>query len=493
MTVSFFFCFAAQVAQADRMTKIRPDLRRRANRFSEEVFPALRSTGSGGSGGGGGGSGARRRQQAASSIVPGSGGSVAGEGWGDGEGLVGAGLGDVQLAWDFVTASEESQLGVLSAMRETSRAWLDAALSAQWAAPTLPVPVPPPRRRLRDVAAVESEGDADADSENERGQGGGDGGNGGKTSPARSGSRKGRGNGDGNGDGGREHRRRTTSDDGQLPPAVPLYRVVKVEQAADYSSRGDGTNDDSEHHPAIVRTVWGRMRVPAFVAASARGTGLLGGWETADENSGIGGGRGASSAAGGAQQSSKSRKSQATLEAGFVVRIPRCVAAGEKKPAAVVQYGHGLFGDRSEVEDGFLDVMAERGAWVLVAADWRGMSRVDLTVVARALVSRPELLLSGTAEDLMQVHYAREREEHFFFLVFFLWLGGMGGVCRHSKDGLLAATGDVQKHFVFFFFPVLLWSLVVRSSSDSSPLHPIRSYFHLQVCFTLLSFPPSMC
>eukprot|EP00903_Cladosiphon_okamuranus_P006432 g6293.t1 len=377
-----------EAAQADRMTKIRPDLRRRANRFNEEVFPVLRSTGLGGGSGSGSGSGSgdvRRRQQAVHINSPNSGGrGVAGEGWGDGEGLVGAGLGDVQLAWDFVTASEASQLGLLGAMRDISTAWLDAALSSAERSST-----PSPPRHLLDLAASEGEEGVGAESESDRGQGGG------VRSMARSGSRGKSGSGGGNSsDGGREQRRRrTASDSGQLLPAAaaPPYRVVKVEQSADHGDDGD---DYSEHHPAIARTVWARMRVPAFVSASARGIGLVGGWETVDDDSGDG--RGESGAG------TKQPKSQATLEVGFVVRVPRCVATGKKKPTALVQYGHGLFGDRSEVLDGFLDIMAERGGWVMVAADWRGLSQVDITVMARALVSRPELLFSGIPEDLMQ-------------------------------------------------------------------------------------------
>ncbi|CAM9371971.1 unnamed protein product [Pylaiella littoralis] len=409
-----------EAAQADRMTKVRPDLRLRANRFSAEVFPALRNIGlgsgsgvddyggvssaaaaaavapppSGHAGAGGAGDGSasssspsgksaggignetgpgarrirRRRQQAVyGNRVAG----VAGEGWGVGEGLVGAGLGDVQLAWDFVTASEESQLGVLRAMGETSKAWLDAALLAGSAAAV----VPPPRRRQlwENIVAMDGEG----------------GSTGGSAVGDNDGDSNDSGSDSGSDDRAENQRRRRTTSNNEAPAAssAPLYRVVKVEEFGDYKNTNDGDGaggDDGDddaaaggdresgsnaEHPAIVRAVWGRMRVPAFVSPFSRGTGL---------------------------------QRLTTLEAGFVVRVPRCVALGEKKPSAVVQYGHGLFGDRSEMEDGFLDVMAERGAWVLVAADWRGMSRIDLAVVARALVSRPELLLEGTPEDLMQ-------------------------------------------------------------------------------------------
>ncbi|CAM9965004.1 unnamed protein product [Choristocarpus tenellus] len=86
-----------------------------------------------------------------------------------------------------------------------------------------------------------------------------------------------------------------------------------------------------------------------------------------------------------------------------MVLVPRCVVTGERVAAAVVQYGHGLFGDRSEIRDGFLGKLAEEGAWVLVSVDWRGMGRLDLPVVARALMARPEMLFGGIAEEMMQV------------------------------------------------------------------------------------------
>ena len=363
---------------------------------------------------------------------------MAGEGWGDGEGLVGAGLGDVQLAWDFVTASEDSQLGTLRAMRESSMSRLDAVLSAEWEAPASPVPVPPARRRrLRSLDAAAADGDVEhfrgKDNYRDRESGGDENGSSRKSGgrEARSGRDTG-GGGGGDGDGEGDDRRRTAAPDeeGSLPPAVPLYRVVKVEQSAGYSNGDGGDNgaaDDAagDHfnteHPAIVRTVWGRMRVPAFVSPSARGAGLVGGWEAAAASAAA-----PDSSGGGTEQEGQDTTAAAaaaatatatatTLEAGFVVRVPRCVALGRRRPSAVVQYGHGLFGDRSEVEDGFLDLLAERGAWVLVAADWRGMSRIDLTVVARGLVSRPELLVSGTAEDLMQVGGAGVLFLSFFF------------------------------------------------------------------------------
>ncbi|CAM9882608.1 unnamed protein product, partial [Ectocarpus fasciculatus] len=421
-----------EASQADRMTKVHPDLRRRADRFSREIFPALRNTGLGGLSPGGstralsdgvaddgdggsvsppavdtlssnGGGGGRGGEGSGSGAAPGgrrakrrraagTAAAVAGEGWGEGEGLVGAGLGDVQLAWDFVTASEGGQLGVLRSMREASKDWLEAALASS----PEPTSATPPRH-LREVVGPGGGIPVGVVGHRDNGDRGGFSG------------RDGGGSGKGGGGGRRRRRRRVTSN-GQQQPAAALYRVVSVEESTDYDGGGDdggggggGSSSGSggvfnAEHPAIVRTVWGRLRVPAFTSPSSRGTGLKTTPTTAttassssnNNNNNNNNNNGAATSAG------------ATLEVGFVVRVPRCVALGRKRPAALVQYGHGLFGDRAEVEDGFLDLMAERGAWVLVAADWRGMSRIDLTVVARALVSAPELLLSGTPEDLMQ-------------------------------------------------------------------------------------------
>ncbi|CAM9145755.1 unnamed protein product [Scytosiphon promiscuus] len=308
-------------------------------------------------------------------------------------------------------------------MRESSRAWLDDSLPAEAPRPSpSPAATPPRHRRLGDPAAGVDGGGTDEgrgarDSGSGRdsgvhassvggGSGGGGGGGGGSSEenlPGRGSSGK-----SSSGEGGhprQRQRRRALSG-----KATPLYRVVKVEESGDYGS-GGGTGDESDNrsdgeagftheHPAIVRTVWGRMRVPSFVPPFARGAGLalgsLPNTDTAAAASDNDRGDGGRTAPGTAPDT------MATLEVGFVVRVPRCVAFGGQRPSAVVQYGHGLFGDRAEVEDGFLDILAERAGWVLVAADWRGMSRLDLVVVARALVATPELLLSGTPEDLMQ-------------------------------------------------------------------------------------------
>lgn len=51
---------------------------------------------------------------------------------------------------------------------------------------------------------------------------------------------------------------------------------------------------------------------------------------------------------------------QGTMRATFEILIPRSVVGANAKPARVVQYGHGLFGDKSEVETGYLGEDADR-------------------------------------------------------------------------------------------------------------------------------------
>ena len=78
---------------------------------------------------------------------------------------------------------------------------------------------------------------------------------------------------------------------------------------------------------------------------------------------------------------------------GFVMALPCSVLTGAKPLRAIVQYGHGLFDDRSELLESWLLQLAERRGWALVAADWRGLTRFDLPVLGRALLAMPHVSL----------------------------------------------------------------------------------------------------
>lgn len=62
---------------------------------------------------------------------------------------------------------------------------------------------------------------------------------------------------------------------------------------------------------------------------------------------------------------------------GVVVRIP-CSVLTDPRPARVVQYGHGLLGDRGEAYAGWLGQFAHDSGYVVVAANWTGMSAQDI-------------------------------------------------------------------------------------------------------------------
>ena len=70
--------------------------------------------------------------------------------------------------------------------------------------------------------------------------------------------------------------------------------------------------------------------------------------------------------------------------------------------AMLVQYGHGLMGDRSEVKSSYLGEQAQANQWILVASEWEGMSQFDLVQAARVFATRleefntvPETTLQG--------------------------------------------------------------------------------------------------
>lgn len=69
----------------------------------------------------------------------------------------------------------------------------------------------------------------------------------------------------------------------------------------------------------------------------------------------------------------------------FEVLIPRSLV-NNGTSGAIFQYGHGLFGDQSEVETGYLQTQANSNGWVMCATDWWGLSQSDLPYVV-AMVS----------------------------------------------------------------------------------------------------------
>jgi hypothetical protein len=74
----------------------------------------------------------------------------------------------------------------------------------------------------------------------------------------------------------------------------------------------------------------------------------------------------------------------------FTVIIPNSVGerAAGTPPARLMQYGHGFFGTRAELDDDPASLADAKG-FVVVGTDWIGMSEPDRDAVADALVSDP--------------------------------------------------------------------------------------------------------
>lgn len=69
---------------------------------------------------------------------------------------------------------------------------------------------------------------------------------------------------------------------------------------------------------------------------------------------------------------------EGTTTAPFVALVPRDALVGG---ARVIQFGHGFFGSRSELESTFGATLANRMGAVMIAVDWKGMSEADLPEV----------------------------------------------------------------------------------------------------------------
>jgi hypothetical protein len=71
----------------------------------------------------------------------------------------------------------------------------------------------------------------------------------------------------------------------------------------------------------------------------------------------------------------------------FTVIVPESVAAAPagSPPARLLQFGHGFFGGRAEIH-GFIDQLSDERGFVVVAADWWGMSAPDRDALIGALL-----------------------------------------------------------------------------------------------------------
>ncbi len=80
------------------------------------------------------------------------------------------------------------------------------------------------------------------------------------------------------------------------------------------------------------------------------------------------------------------------------VLVPHSVLAQPPSaaPARVIQYGHGFFGNRSEAESDAVMRLAQESGFVVVAADWWGMSSADVDGLVAAIAAEPAAALTFT-------------------------------------------------------------------------------------------------
>jgi pimeloyl-ACP methyl ester carboxylesterase len=78
---------------------------------------------------------------------------------------------------------------------------------------------------------------------------------------------------------------------------------------------------------------------------------------------------------------------QEDTDPNFILRIPCSVYADPSAATMILQYGHGLLGDRGEARTSWLSEYANREGFIVFAMDWTGMSTVDATPIALMIAS----------------------------------------------------------------------------------------------------------
>ena len=74
----------------------------------------------------------------------------------------------------------------------------------------------------------------------------------------------------------------------------------------------------------------------------------------------------------------------------FSLVIPHSVASGAKPaPARILQFGHGFFGSRAELYEGFVGEFLDHAGMVGMAVDWWGMSFPDAAFLVADLLTAP--------------------------------------------------------------------------------------------------------
>ena len=86
---------------------------------------------------------------------------------------------------------------------------------------------------------------------------------------------------------------------------------------------------------------------------------------------------------------------EGTIDIPFILLIPNSVLES-KEPARLLQFGHGFFANRKEVDGGFVTPFAQETGMVVIGVDWVGMASEDINLLLERLGSDPEKVMDFT-------------------------------------------------------------------------------------------------
>jgi hypothetical protein len=139
------------------------------------------------------------------------------------------------------------------------------------------------------------------------------------------------------------------------------------------------TENDPSKNPNIWLRIEGTLRVPLYLESSEVGARL--------------------------HRDAQGRVTQnGETDVPFTLQVPHSAKPADMnfEPARILQYGHGFFGLREEINYSFMRGYTNEGRYVAVAVDWWGMSEPDLDRVVQDAVNNP-----GAAFDFVdRLHQA---------------------------------------------------------------------------------------
>lgn len=126
------------------------------------------------------------------------------------------------------------------------------------------------------------------------------------------------------------------------------------------------TENDPTMNPNIWLRIDGTLRVPLYLESSEVGARL--------------------------HRDSQGRVTQnGEADVPFTLQVPHSAKPADMnfEPARILQYGHGFFGLREEINYSFMRGYTNEGRYVAAAVDWWGMSEPDLDRVVQDAVNKP--------------------------------------------------------------------------------------------------------